>query len=226
MVEEIYLVGAEPLADREGTRRRHRGPSRRRRRPREDDCRAQGDESTRSRPTRRRSPTSRRRMRGTLRSQKPTEWTTLEVHRADSKQGPPATAKPGATSTINKDGSILASGKLESLDLYTVVGLAEIDKPITALQARTAFRPESPREGSGPRGQWQPRAERVPRRTPNRSTSRTRSPRQSSSRTRSRRSSRTGSRSTSPSTATARPAGRSRRNLAAIMPPCSSSRSR
>ena len=47
-----------------------------------------------------------------LRDQKPTIWTTLEVHEATSKQGPPATAKPGATLTINKDGSIFASGSV------------------------------------------------------------------------------------------------------------------
>ena len=54
------------------------------------------------------------------------------MHTANSKQGQPAIAKPGATLTINKDSSVTASGKLQSLDLYTVVGLADLGKPITA----------------------------------------------------------------------------------------------
>ena len=84
-----------------------------------------------------------------LRNQKPTEWTTLELHTANSKQGQPATAKPGATLTINKDGSVLASGKLESLDLYTVVGLADLGKPITALKLELLSDPSLPSKGPG-----------------------------------------------------------------------------
>ena len=32
-----------------------------------------------------------------LKNQKPTAWTTLDVYKAESKHGPPASAKPGAT---------------------------------------------------------------------------------------------------------------------------------
>ena len=162
-----------------------------------------------------------------LRNQKPTEWTTLELHSANSKQGPPATAKPGATLTINKDGSVLASGKLESLDLYTVVGLADLGRPITALKLEVLTDPSLPGEGAGPRGQRQLRPDRVPRdgakphrqagrglrgpeaHEPDRDLPAGRLPGQLSR-----------------STATARPAGRWHRNSAAITPRCSASPSR
>ena len=84
-----------------------------------------------------------------LRHQKPTQWTTLEVHTASSKQGPPATAKPGAKLTINKDGSVLASGKIASNDLYTVVGLADLGQPITALKLEVLSDPSLPSKGPG-----------------------------------------------------------------------------
>jgi hypothetical protein len=84
-----------------------------------------------------------------LHNQRPTRWTTLDVHRADSKQGPAATAKDGATLTVNKDGSILAGGKLASVDLYTVVGLAEIDQPITAIRLEVLSDPSLPGKGPG-----------------------------------------------------------------------------
>jgi hypothetical protein len=84
-----------------------------------------------------------------LRNQKPTDWTTLELHTAKSRQGQPAVAKPGATLTINGDGSVLASGKLQSLDLYTVVGLADLGKPITAIKLEVLSDPSLPSKGPG-----------------------------------------------------------------------------
>jgi hypothetical protein len=84
-----------------------------------------------------------------LRTQKPTNWMVLDVHRANSRQGQPAVAKPGATLTINKDGSILASGKLESLDLYNVFGVAETDRPITAIRLELLSDPSLPSKGPG-----------------------------------------------------------------------------
>ncbi len=84
-----------------------------------------------------------------LRNQKPTAWTTLEVHRAESKQGPPATARPGAKLTVNKDGSILATGNTDPIDVYTIVGLAELDKPITAVRLEALADPTLPAKGPG-----------------------------------------------------------------------------
>ena len=84
-----------------------------------------------------------------LRNLKPTAWTNLDVLRAESKHGAPATAKPGATLTINKDGSILASGKTDAIDIYTITGLAEIDKPITAIRLEVLADASLPVRGPG-----------------------------------------------------------------------------
>jgi hypothetical protein len=84
-----------------------------------------------------------------LHNLKPTAWKTLDVMRAESKHGAPASAKPGATLTINKDGSILASGKTDPIDIYTVVGLAEIDKPITAIRLEVLADAKLPANGPG-----------------------------------------------------------------------------
>jgi hypothetical protein len=86
---------------------------------------------------------------GSLRSQKPTAWMNLAVLRAESKHGAPASAKSGATLTLNKDGSILASGKTDAIDIYTVTGLAEIDKPITAIRLEVLADPSLPVQGPG-----------------------------------------------------------------------------
>jgi len=83
------------------------------------------------------------------RSLKPSTWTTLDVLRAESKHGAPATAKPGATLTINKDGSILASGKVDAIDMYTVMGHVETDKPITAVRLEALADPSFPANGPG-----------------------------------------------------------------------------
>jgi hypothetical protein len=80
---------------------------------------------------------------------KPTVWHPLSVLRAESKQGAPTTAKPGATLTINKDGSILASGKTDNIDIYTVTGLAEIDRPITAVRLEALADSSLPARGPG-----------------------------------------------------------------------------
>ncbi len=84
-----------------------------------------------------------------LKSQKPTAWTTLDVRRAGSKHGAPATAKDGATLTINKDGSILASGKTDAIDIYTVLGLTETDAPVTALRLEVLADASLPARGPG-----------------------------------------------------------------------------
>jgi len=80
-----------------------------------------------------------------LKSQRPTKWVTLDVRRAESKQG----AKAGANLTINKDGSIFVSGKLAPAELYTVSGVAEIDAPITAIRLETLADPQLPAKGPG-----------------------------------------------------------------------------
>jgi len=86
-----------------------------------------------------------------LRAQKPTQWTNLDVKKAESKGGPTratATKEGGATLTINKDGSILASGKLEAVDTYTIVGEVKNEEPITGI--RLEVLPDSSLPGQGP----------------------------------------------------------------------------
>ncbi|HSQ55383.1 MAG TPA: DUF1549 and DUF1553 domain-containing protein, partial [Gemmata sp.] len=84
-----------------------------------------------------------------LRGQKPTPWTVLEVHEATSRQGPSAATRPGAKLTVNKDGSILASGKRATLDQYTVLGIAELGEPITAMRLELLADPKLPAKGPG-----------------------------------------------------------------------------
>jgi hypothetical protein len=84
-----------------------------------------------------------------LKNEKPTAWTTLDIHKAISKHGPPASSRPGATLTVQKDGSILATGNTDPIDIYTVVGLAEIEGQITAIRLEVLADPSLPAKGPG-----------------------------------------------------------------------------
>jgi hypothetical protein len=85
-----------------------------------------------------------------LLDQKPTAWTTVEVTKAESKQGPtPAVAKEGAKLTVNPDGSITASGKSDAVDIYTVVGKVKSKEPITAVRIEVLADPSLPNRGPG-----------------------------------------------------------------------------
>ncbi|MBA2227830.1 DUF1549 domain-containing protein [Thermogemmata fonticola] len=84
-----------------------------------------------------------------LLAQKPTQWVTLDIRKAASRQGPYAQPRPGATLTVQPDGSILASGNIDSLDIYTLVGLAETDQPITAIRLEVLSDPSLPSKGPG-----------------------------------------------------------------------------
>jgi hypothetical protein len=85
-----------------------------------------------------------------LRAQKPTEWTTLEITKAESKQGStPAAAKAAGMLTINDDGSILAAGKTDTVDIYTVVGSATLKGPITAIRLEALTDKALPKNGPG-----------------------------------------------------------------------------
>ncbi|MBY0461061.1 MAG: DUF1549 and DUF1553 domain-containing protein, partial [Gemmataceae bacterium] len=84
-----------------------------------------------------------------LLAQKPTAWTPLDIRKAESKHGPPATQKPGAKLTLQKDGSVLASGSSDPIDFYTVVGLAETDEPITAVKLEALADDSLPARGPG-----------------------------------------------------------------------------
>lgn len=82
-------------------------------------------------------------------AQKPTEWVILDVRKAISRQGPYAQLQPGANLALQGDGSLLASGRIDSLDIYTVEGLAETDQPITAIRLEVLSDPNLPSKGPG-----------------------------------------------------------------------------
>lgn len=82
-----------------------------------------------------------------LLDQKPTAWTVLEIEKAESKQGVPP--MPGATLTIGKDNSVLASGKTAAVDVYSVVGKAKFKDPITAIKLEVLSDPSLPAKGPG-----------------------------------------------------------------------------
>jgi hypothetical protein len=83
-------------------------------------------------------------------AEKPTAWVTLDVEKAGSKHGAnAASAKDGATLTVQPDGSILATGKSDAVDLYTVVGKAKLNRPVTAIRIETLADPTLPNRGPG-----------------------------------------------------------------------------
>jgi len=84
-----------------------------------------------------------------LLDQKASIWIPLELSKATSKQGQPASAVPGATLTFEKDGSIFATGKLDSQDLYTVEAFTLNDAPITAVRLELLSDPRLPGKGPG-----------------------------------------------------------------------------
>ncbi len=83
-------------------------------------------------------------------AEKPTAWVNLDIEKATSKQGgTPAVAKDGAKLTVQPDGSILASGKIDAVDLYTVVGKAKLARPATAVRIEVLSDPSLPNKGPG-----------------------------------------------------------------------------
>jgi len=77
-----------------------------------------------------------------LRAQKPTAWTPLDVRKANG-QSPASPLKIGA------DGTVTSTGKAPETDVYTVAGLSELDKPITALRLEVFADPSLPAKGPG-----------------------------------------------------------------------------
>ncbi len=77
-----------------------------------------------------------------LKAQKPTKWVTLDVRRADAKAA-------GTKLTIQKDGAILAGGDGAEREVYTIMGLAELNGPITAMRLEALADPTLPVKGPG-----------------------------------------------------------------------------
>lgn len=86
-----------------------------------------------------------------LRAQKATAWTPLAVTKAESKQRRDSQEKPrdGATLKVNPDGSVTASGRIDSFDVYTVTGSAKLDRPVTAVRLEALSDPKLPNKGPG-----------------------------------------------------------------------------
>ena len=83
-------------------------------------------------------------------AEKPTDWKVLKVKKAESVNGPTgATATDGATLTVQDDGSILASGKTDAYEKYTIELDADLKLPITALRLEVLADPSLPAKGPG-----------------------------------------------------------------------------
>ncbi|MDY3562852.1 DUF1553 domain-containing protein [Gemmata sp. JC673] len=77
-----------------------------------------------------------------LRAQKPTAWTVLDVRRAQAQAA-------GTKLQLSKDGVLLAAGPAAETDSYTVIGLVETDRPLTALRLEVLSDPTLPAKGPG-----------------------------------------------------------------------------
>jgi Protein of unknown function (DUF1553) len=86
-----------------------------------------------------------------LRSQRPTQWAGVIATKLESKAGPsPATAtKDGSTLTLKSFGAVLVSGKLESVDIYTLTFEVRQDAPLTGLRLDTLADDALPAKGPG-----------------------------------------------------------------------------
>jgi hypothetical protein len=85
-----------------------------------------------------------------LKAQRPTQWTTLTPQTVMSRTGQnPGVSKDGSTLTVQPDGSILVSGKVDVADLYTVTLGAKLKDPITAVRLEALSDPSLPGKGPG-----------------------------------------------------------------------------
>lgn len=86
-----------------------------------------------------------------LLDQKPTAWTTLTPKTAVSKAGPtPGESKKASKMEIQKDGSILVSGPIEQVDVYTVTAEVKEKAAYTALRLEVLTDPSLPnKKGPG-----------------------------------------------------------------------------
>ncbi len=83
---------------------------------------------------------------------KPTAWTALAPTKMESKAGASSAAadvKTGSTLTMQKDGSILVTGKLEAFDLQTITADLKLDGAITGIRLEVLADPSLPVKGPG-----------------------------------------------------------------------------
>lgn len=86
-----------------------------------------------------------------LREQKPTAWTALTPTKAVSKAGPtPGEAKKASKTEIQKDGSVLVTGPIEAVDIYTVTADVQEKANYTAMRLEVLTDPALPnKKGPG-----------------------------------------------------------------------------
>jgi hypothetical protein len=86
-----------------------------------------------------------------LRTQRATNWTVLEPKSASSKAGatPAAATKDGSTLAVQADHSILVSGKLETVDIYTVTAEVKFPETVTAVRLEALSDTKLPAKGPG-----------------------------------------------------------------------------
>ena len=149
VVEEIYLAVLNRCPTAKESEAGRRGAPRRRRRTTPRWWPSTSRRSRRSRRTRQTLDAKQKAWEDGLRSQKPTTWTPLDVDEGRVEARPTPAAADGAKLTINKDGSVLASGKPDAVDIYTVVGTAKLDEPITAIRLEVLADPSLPAKGPG-----------------------------------------------------------------------------
>jgi len=83
---------------------------------------------------------------------KPTAWTTIAPTKMESKAGASSAAadvKTGSTLTVQTDGSILVTGKLEAFDLQTLTADLKLDGAITGIRLEVFGDPSLPAKGPG-----------------------------------------------------------------------------
>ncbi len=83
---------------------------------------------------------------------KPTAWTTLAPTKLVSKAGATeaaANVKTGSTLTVQKDGSILVTGKAEAFDLQTLTAEVKLEGAITGIRLEVLADPSLPTKGPG-----------------------------------------------------------------------------
>ncbi len=83
---------------------------------------------------------------------KPTAWTTFTPAKMESKAGvtlAAADVKTGSTLTVQKDGSILVTGRAEAFDLQTLTAELKLDAAITGIRLEVLADDSLPARGPG-----------------------------------------------------------------------------
>jgi hypothetical protein len=81
---------------------------------------------------------------------RPTEWTIITPKEAKSKAGPtPAAADKASNFDIQEDGTVIVSGPVEAVDIYTIRSEVKLSGTITALRIEALSDDKLPSKGPG-----------------------------------------------------------------------------